>query len=115
MGHACELETSYMLHLQPDLCHMERVVDEIDFIATPSYYMDWIEGARSSLIRPGMTIQKPALMALAARAPPRKVEFGWKSAVEEKLAMWTKSMNNIKDVRLGEKWAMDYGARAGNL
>jgi creatinine amidohydrolase len=44
MGHAGELETSFMLHLRPDLCHMERVVDETDFISTPSYYMDWIEG-----------------------------------------------------------------------
>jgi creatinine amidohydrolase/Fe(II)-dependent formamide hydrolase-like protein len=23
---------------------MERVVDETDFIATPSYFMDWVEG-----------------------------------------------------------------------
>lgn len=44
MGHACELETAYLLHLRPDLCHMERVVDEMDFVATPDYYMDWIEG-----------------------------------------------------------------------
>lgn len=44
MGHACELETSYLLHLRPDLCRMERVVDETDFITTPDYYMDWIEG-----------------------------------------------------------------------
>ncbi len=44
MGHAGELETSYMLHLRPDLCNMERVVDETDFVATPDYYMDWIEG-----------------------------------------------------------------------
>jgi creatinine amidohydrolase len=44
MGHACELETSYLLHLRPDLVHMERAVDEIDFIATPEYYMDWLEG-----------------------------------------------------------------------
>ena len=44
MGHAGELETSFILHLQPDLVHMERVVDEIDFISTPSYYMDWVEG-----------------------------------------------------------------------
>jgi creatinine amidohydrolase len=43
MGHACELETSFMLHLRPDLCHMERVVDETDFISTPSYFMDWVE------------------------------------------------------------------------
>lgn len=44
MGHAGELETSFMLHLRPDLCKMERVVDETNFIATPDYYMDWIEG-----------------------------------------------------------------------
>lgn len=44
MGHACELETAMMLHLLPAQVHMARVVDEMDFIATPSYYMDWIEG-----------------------------------------------------------------------
>jgi creatinine amidohydrolase len=44
MGHACELETAYLLHLRPDLCRMDRVVDEIEFISTPNYYMDWIEG-----------------------------------------------------------------------
>ena len=44
MGHACELETAYLLHLRPELCHMERVVDETDFVSTPDYYMDWIEG-----------------------------------------------------------------------
>lgn len=44
MGHAGELETSFMLHLRPELCHMSRAVDETDFIATPNYYMDWIEG-----------------------------------------------------------------------
>ena len=44
MGHACELETSFILHLRPDLVHMQRVVDETDFVSTPSYYMDWVEG-----------------------------------------------------------------------
>jgi creatinine amidohydrolase len=44
MGHACELETSLILHLRPDLARMNRVKDEINFISTPSYYMDWIEG-----------------------------------------------------------------------
>ena len=44
MGHACELETSLLLHLRPDLVHMDRVIDETDFVASPSYYMDWIEG-----------------------------------------------------------------------
>jgi len=44
MGHACELETSLILHLRPDLVHMERAIDEVDFVATPSYFMDWVEG-----------------------------------------------------------------------
>ncbi len=44
MGHACELETSYLLHLRPDLVHMDRAVDETDFVSTPEYYMDWLEG-----------------------------------------------------------------------
>jgi len=44
MGHACELETSFMLHLRPDLVHMDRVMDDIDFVTTPAYYMDWVEG-----------------------------------------------------------------------
>ena len=44
MGHAGELETAMIQALRPDLTHMERVVDETDFVATESYYMDWIEG-----------------------------------------------------------------------
>jgi creatinine amidohydrolase len=44
MGHACELETSFILHLRPDLVHMDLVRDDIDFITTPSYFMDWVEG-----------------------------------------------------------------------
>jgi creatinine amidohydrolase len=44
MGHAGELETAMILHLRPDLTHMDRVVDETNFVATSSYYMDWAEG-----------------------------------------------------------------------
>lgn len=44
MGHAGELETSLILHLCPELVHMEKVVDETNFVATPNYYMDWVEG-----------------------------------------------------------------------
>jgi creatinine amidohydrolase/Fe(II)-dependent formamide hydrolase-like protein len=36
MGHACELETSLVLHLRPELIHLERAVDETDFITTSS-------------------------------------------------------------------------------
>lgn len=44
MGHAGELETSLMLHLAPDQVHMERVADEMDFVSTENYSMEWIEG-----------------------------------------------------------------------
>ena len=44
MGHAGELETAMILYLRPDLTHMNRVVDETDFITTDSYYMEWVEG-----------------------------------------------------------------------
>lgn len=44
MGHAGELETALLLHLRPELVRMEQVVDETDFVATPSYYVDWAEG-----------------------------------------------------------------------
>ncbi len=44
MGHAGELETAYMLHLCPELVHMDRCIDEIEFISTDSYFMDWVEG-----------------------------------------------------------------------
>jgi creatinine amidohydrolase len=44
MGHAGELETSLMLYLHPELVTQDRAVDETDFITTPAYYMDWVEG-----------------------------------------------------------------------
>ncbi|GAB4435936.1 MAG: hypothetical protein Kow0031_17680 [Anaerolineae bacterium] len=44
MGHAGELETALLLHLRPELVQQEKAVDETDFIATPSYFMDWVEG-----------------------------------------------------------------------
>lgn len=46
MGHGGELETSYVLHLRPDLVHMDRATTEIDFISTPGYTMDWVESGR---------------------------------------------------------------------
>jgi creatinine amidohydrolase len=44
MGHGGELETSYILHLRPDLVKMDRATREVEFIRTANYYMDWIEG-----------------------------------------------------------------------
>ena len=44
MGHAGELETSLLLALRPELVFMDKVHDDMEFIATSSYYMDWVEG-----------------------------------------------------------------------
>jgi creatinine amidohydrolase len=46
MGHGGELETSYILHLRPELVRMEQATIETDFVSTPNYTMDWVEGGR---------------------------------------------------------------------
>jgi len=84
MGHACELETSYMLHLRPDLCHMERVVDEIDFVATPSYYMDWIEGGSIIANPPWDDDTITGAYGAGSQGTAEKGRIWLKSAIEEK-------------------------------
>jgi creatinine amidohydrolase len=46
MGHGGELETSYILHLRPDLAHMDQATTEIEFISTPDFSMDWVEAGK---------------------------------------------------------------------
>lgn len=85
MGHACELETSFMLHLHPELCHMDRVVDETDFIATPSYYMDWIEGGALVANPPWDDDTRTGAYGAGSHATPEKGRLWLESAVEEKV------------------------------
>ncbi|MCC6299426.1 MAG: creatininase family protein [Anaerolineales bacterium] len=84
MGHAGELETSYMLHLRPDLCHMERVVDETDFIATPDYYMDWIEGGALVANPPWDDDTKTGAYGAGSHATAAKGRLWLEAAIEEK-------------------------------
>ncbi|HWO71284.1 MAG TPA: creatininase family protein [Actinomycetota bacterium] len=44
MGHACELETSIYLAIDPDAVDMARAVDEDSFPAGPNCWMDWSDG-----------------------------------------------------------------------
>jgi creatinine amidohydrolase len=44
MGHACELETSIYLALDPDAVDMELAVDEVGYPASENAYMDWSDG-----------------------------------------------------------------------
>lgn len=86
MGHACELETSYLLHLRPDLCQMERVVDEIDFVATPDYYMDWIEGGSLVANPPWDDDTKTGAYGAGSHATAEKGRLWLDAAIEEKAA-----------------------------
>lgn len=86
MGHAGELETSYMLHLRPSLCQMERVVDETDFVATPDYYMDWIEGGSLVANPPWDDDTKTGAYGAGSHATAEKGRLWLESAIEEKAA-----------------------------
>ncbi len=85
MGHAGELETSFLLHLRPDLCHMERVVDETDFVATPSYYMDWIEGGSLIANPPWDDDTKTGAYGAGSHATAEKGRLWLEAAIEEKV------------------------------
>ena len=84
MGHACELETAYLLHLRPDLCKMERVVDETDFVSTPDYYMDWIEGGSLIANPPWDDDTKTGAYGAGSHATAEKGRLWLEVAIEEK-------------------------------
>lgn len=84
MGHACELETSYLLHLCPELCRMERVVDETDFVATPDYFMDWVEGGSLVANPPWDDDTKTGAYGAGSRGTAEKGRLWLEAAIEEK-------------------------------
>lgn len=86
MGHAGELETSYMLYLRPDLCRMDRVVDETDFISTPGYYMDWIEGGDLIANPPWSDDTATGAYGAGSLASAENGARWLQAAVEEKIA-----------------------------
>ncbi len=85
MGHACELETSYLLHLRPELCHMDRVVDETDFIATENYYMDWIEGGSLIASPPWEDDTATGSYGAGSLATAKKGRLWLEAAIQEKI------------------------------
>jgi creatinine amidohydrolase len=85
MGHACELETSYILHLRPDLVHMDRAVDEVDFVATPNYYMDWIEGGALIANPPWTDDTISGAYGAGTQATAEKGRLWLEAAIDEKI------------------------------
>jgi creatinine amidohydrolase len=86
MGHAGELETSLILHLRPELVHMERAVDETDFITTPSYYMDWVEGGALVANPPWDDDTKTGAYGAGSLGTAEKGRAWLQAAIAEKVA-----------------------------
>lgn len=109
MGHACELETAYLLHLRPDLCRMERVVDEIEFITTPNYYMDWVEGGLLIMSHPWEDDTLTGAYGACSVATAENGERWLKAAVQEKIDHVREiheqaRLRLAKRALLGDKW-----------
>lgn len=86
MGHACELETSLILHIKPSLVHMEKVVDETDFITTPSYYMDWVEGGALIANPPWDDDTQTGAYGVGSLATAEKGKIWLEAAIVEKVS-----------------------------
>jgi creatinine amidohydrolase len=86
IGHACELETSMILLLDPTLVHMERVVDETNFITTPSYYMDWVEGGALIANPPWDDDTQTGAYGAGSLATAEKGKIWLDAAIAEKVA-----------------------------
>lgn len=86
MGHACELETSLILHMNPSLVHMDRVVDETDFISTPSYYMDWVEGGALIANPPWDDDTQTGAYGAGSLATAEKGKIWLQAAIAEKVS-----------------------------
>jgi creatinine amidohydrolase len=112
LGHACELETSFILHLRPELVHMDRAVDETDFVSTPEYYMDWIEGGALIANPPWTDDTRTGAYGQPSAATAEKGRAWLAAAIEEKVShvreiaeqqarrMARRQMSNIKHPHL---------------
>lgn len=96
MGHACELETSLILHLKPSLVHMDRVVDETSFISTPSYYMDWVEGGALIANPPWDDDTATGAYGAGSLATAEKGKIWFQAAIDEKVA-------HVKEIHLQQR------------
>jgi creatinine amidohydrolase len=85
MGHAGELETAYMLHLRPQLCHMDRCVDETGFVSSPNFYMDWIEGGSLIANPPWEDDTLTGAYGAGSVATAENGKFWLETAIQEKI------------------------------
>jgi len=86
MGHSGELETSLILVIRPDLVKMDRVRDDTDFVASPSYYMDWVEGGALIANPPWDDDSINGAYGSGSLASAENGKIWLKAAIEEKVA-----------------------------
>lgn len=98
MGHGGELETSYILHLRPDLVHMARATTETDFTSTDNYFMDWVEGGKLVANPPWSDDTRSGLYGDGRLGTAEKGRLWLEAAVEEKLAL-TREIREQHDLR----------------
>jgi creatinine amidohydrolase len=101
MGHACELETSLIMHIRPDLVHMQRVVDEVQFISSPAYYMDWVEGGALIANPPWDDDTQTGAYGAGSLANAENGAIWLKAAIDEKLEhiqeiLWQQSQREAR-------------------
>ncbi|MFL7891068.1 MAG: creatininase family protein [Anaerolineales bacterium] len=87
MGHGGELETSYILNLRPDLVKMDLATREVDFVSTPNYYMDWIDGGSLVANPPWLDDTTSGIYGDAIRGTAEKGRLWLQAAVNQKLAI----------------------------
>jgi creatinine amidohydrolase len=73
MGHACELETSMLLHLRPDLVDMDKAVDEVGSMQMSKHFVfDLTGGGPVGLIDPYSRHSTSGVMGQATLASAEK-------------------------------------------
>ncbi|HLC04345.1 MAG TPA: creatininase family protein [Anaerolineales bacterium] len=87
MGHGGELETSYVLHLRPNLVHMDRATIEMEFISTSEYGMDWVESGRMIANPPWSDDTTSGIYGDATVATGEKGRLWLAAAVGEKVGL----------------------------
>jgi creatinine amidohydrolase len=82
MGHACELETSLYLHLQPDAVDMSLALDEKTYPVTEHMWMDWSDGPLK-LMPWWSSFSESGVQGDATRATAEKGKTLFEAAVNE--------------------------------
>lgn len=87
---------------------MERFVDEIDFVATPDYYMDWIEGGSLVANPPWEDDTKTGAYGVGSHGTAEKGRLWFEAAIN-------KSTHSMSGAKREERMDMDCGENTNNL